>query len=280
MEVTSGDTRNKVYVGYGDETAKTYMASSAKVQVGYGILLVEQTEIAQVENVLAQYKKQFNFADKELHASKIFHPKMRIKTYGSKVTEAGAILFANQIIDAVKNISLMLFCTGTAKKGQHKRTQSHMEHVSRNIGKRIPIEFPPFNTKHYSRFCLGGLTDMIIRHIKCNVKEVILDPETTRIEDIIVDGRGKRHIPSEVFLGKTFVDDNGVVKEMNPTIIKKEDINLHPLLQLADLFSYFCIQYHTVESTARRRMFIPFYEKLQPKIGFFDFDRMAYKLIM
>ncbi len=70
-------------MGYGDETAKAYTATSAKVQVGYGILLVEHTEIAEVENVLAQLKKQFNFADKELHASKIFHPKMRIRTYGS-----------------------------------------------------------------------------------------------------------------------------------------------------------------------------------------------------
>jgi hypothetical protein len=270
-------TKNKVYVGYGDETAKAYMASSAKVQVGYGILLVEQVEIAQVENVLAQLKRQFNFGDKELHASKIFHPKMRIKTYGSKVTEAGAFSFTNQIIDAVKNVSLTLFCTGTVKKGQHKRPQSYMEHVSRNIGKRIPIKLPPFNTKHYSRFCLKGLSNILFKY---NVKEVILDPETTMVENIIVNGKGKRHVPSEAFLEKTFVDDGGVVKEINLTTIKREEINLHPLLQLADLFSYLCIQFHTVEPTANRRMFIPFYEKLQPKICLFDFDKMACKRIM
>jgi hypothetical protein len=155
-----------------------------------------------------------------------------------------------------------------------------MEHVSRNIDKRIPIEFPSFNTKHYSRFCLGGLSDMIIRYIKYNVKEVILDPETTRVENIIVNGKGKRHIPSEAFLEKKFTDDSGVVKEINLTTIKREDINLHPSLQLADLFSYMCIQFHTVEPTANRRMFIPFYEKLQPKIGLCDFDKMAYKWII
>lgn len=273
-------TNHKVYVGYGDETAKVYMASSAKVQVGYGILLVEQTEIAQAENTLDQLKKQFNFANKELHASKIFHPKMRIRTYGSKVTEAGAFSFTNQIIDAVKNLSLMLFCTGTVKKGQHKRTQSYMEHVSGNIGKRIPIEFPPFTTKHYSRFCLHGVSDMLVRYIRYNIKEVILDPETTRVENIIVNGTGKRHVPSEAFLGELFTDDGGIVKKLNLTTIKREDINLHPLLQLADLFSYLCIQFYTVEPTANRRKFIPLYEKLQPKIGLFDFDQMRYKRIV
>jgi len=278
MEV-SDTTNDKAYIGYGDETAKAYMASSTKMQVGYGILLVEQTEIAEVENVFAQLKKQFNFADKELHASKIFHPKMRIRTYGSKVTETGVFSFTNQIIDEVKNVSLMLFCTGTVKKGQYKRTQSYMEHVSQNIDKRIPIEFPSFNTKHYSRFCLNGLIDMIIRYIKYNVKEVILDPETTMVENIIVDGKGKKHIPSEAFLEKKFVDDSGVVKEINLTTIKREDINLHPLLQLADFFSYLCIQFHTVEPTANRGKLIPLYEKLQPKIGLFDFDQMRYKWI-
>ena len=273
----SDTTNNKVYVGYGDETAKAYMASSTKVQVGYGILLVEQPEIARAENVLAQLKKQFNFADKELHASKIFHPRMRVRTYGSKVSEAGAFLFTNQIIDAGKSVSLMLFCTGTVKKGQHKRTQSYMEHVSRNTDKRIPIEFPPFNTKHYSRFCLHGLSSILIKY---NVKEVILDPETTKVENIIVNGKGKRRLPSEAFLEKTFVDDGGVVKEINLTAIKREDINLHPLLQLADLFSYLCIQFHTDEPTANRRKFIPVYEKLQPKIGLFDFDQMRYKRIV
>jgi uncharacterized protein len=276
MEVND-TTNNKVYVGYGDETAKVYMASKANVQVGYGILLVEQTHIAQVQNDLAQLKKQFNFADKELHASKIFHPKMRIKTYGSKVTEAAIFSFTNQIIDAVKNISIMLFCTGTVKKGQHKRTQSYMEHISGNIDKRIPIEFPPLNTKHYSRFCLQGLSIILVKY---NVKEVILDPERTKVENIIVDGKGKKHLPSEAFLEKNYFDDGGVVKEINLRTIKREDINLHPLLQLADLFSYLCVQFHTVEPTANRRIFIPFYEKLQPKISIFDFDKMACKRIM
>jgi len=278
MEV-SDITKGKVYIGYGDETIKPYIASSRKMQVGYGILLVEQTEITQVENVLTQLKKDFNFADKELHASEMFHPKRRIKIYGLKVTETGVFSFTNKIIDAVKNVSLMLFCTGTIKKGQHKRTQSYMEHVSRNIDKRIPIEFPTFNIKHYSRFCLQGLIDMIIRYIKWNVKEVILDPETTKIENIFVNGIGKRHIPSGAFLEKMFVDDSGIVKEINLKTIKREDIKLYPLLQLADLFSYICIQFYTVEPTANRRKFIPLYEKLNPKIGLFDSVQMGYKWI-
>jgi hypothetical protein len=268
-----------VYVGYGDETAKAYLAS-ARVQVGYGILLVQQTEIRQVENVLDELKKQFSFPRKEIHASEMFHPKMRIRTYGSKFTEAGAFLFTNEIIGAVKGVSLMSFCTGTVKKGQHKRTKSYMKHVSGSADRRIPIEFPPLNTKHYSRFCLRGALDMLIRGTKYNIKEVILDPETSKVENIIVNGKGNKRISSEVFLGqKFFIDDSGIVKEVNLTTIKREDTNLYPLLQLADLFSYLCIQFHTDEESAFRRMFIPVYEKLQAKIGLMDFQQMRYKRI-
>ena len=76
-----------------------------------------------------------------------------------------------------------------------------------------------------------------------------------------------------------FVDDSGIVKEINLKTIKREDIKLYPLLQLADLFSYICIQFYTVEPTANRRKFIPLYEKLNPKIGLFDSVQMGYKYI-
>ncbi len=101
----------------------------------------------------------------------------------------------SQIINAVENVSHMVFCTGMVRKGEHKRTTTYMEHISGNGDQRIPIVLPSFNIEHHSRFCLGGCSDMILRHVKQGVKEIILDPETTKVENIIVNNRGRKNIP-------------------------------------------------------------------------------------